>query len=242
MLAVPGKAPPLRVLLVDDHEVVRGGVKALLQATEDVVVSAEAGSVREAIDEADRAHPDVVVMDVRLADGSGIEATREIRARHPNIRVIMLTSFADDEALFASIMAGASGYVLKQVRGGELVRAIRTVGKGESLLDPAVTSAVLERLRRGKHLLKDERLARLSPQEERILSLVADGKTNKEIGDELGLAEKTVKNYVSSILSKLEVARRAEAAAYLARHTTIPGVTRRSPTRTRASSSGAGRR
>ena len=217
------KKPPLRVLLVDDHEVVRGGIRALLQATEDIVVTAEAGSVREAIDEADRARPDVVVMDVRLADGSGIEATREILAAHPNTRVVMLTSFADDEALFASIMAGASGYVLKEVKGGELVRAIRTVGKGESLLDPAVTSSVLDRLRRGKHLMKDERLARLSPQEERILSLVADGRTNREIGDELSLAEKTVKNYVSSILSKLEVARRAEAAAYLARHTTTPG-------------------
>jgi two-component system response regulator DevR len=216
--------PPLRVLLVDDHEVVRDGVKVLLQATDDIIVTAEASSVREAVDEADRARPDVVVMDVRLADGSGIEATREIRARHPKTAVIMLTSFADDEALFASIMAGASGYVLKQVRGGELVRAIRTVGKGESLLDPAVTSAVLDRLRKGKHLLKDEKLARLSPQEERILSLVADGKTNREIGEELHLAEKTVKNYVSSILSKLEVARRAEAAAYLARHTTTPGT------------------
>jgi two-component system, NarL family, response regulator DevR len=218
------KTPPLRVLLVDDHEVVRSGVKALLQATDDIVVTAEASSVREAIDEADRARPDVVVMDVRLIDGSGIEATREIRAKHPKTQVVMLTSFADDEALFASIMAGAAGYVLKQVKGGELVRAIRTVGRGESLLDPAVTSAVLDRLRKGKHLLKDEKLARLSPQEERILSLVADGKTNKEIGDELRLAEKTVKNYVSSILSKLEVARRAEAAAYLARHTTTPGT------------------
>jgi DNA-binding NarL/FixJ family response regulator len=216
--------PPLRILLVDDHEVVRDGVKALLQATDDIIVTAEASSVREAVDEADRTRPDVVVMDVRLADGSGIEATREIRARHPKTAVIMLTSFADDEALFASIMAGASGYVLKQVKGGELVRAIRTVGKGESLLDPAVTSVVLDRLRKGKHLLKDEKLARLSPQEERILSLVADGKTNREIGEDLHLAEKTVKNYVSSILSKLEVARRAEAAAYLARHTTTPGT------------------
>jgi two-component system, NarL family, response regulator DevR len=216
--------PPLRVLLVDDHEVVRDGVRALLQATDDIIVTAEASSVREAVDEADRARPDVVVMDVRLVDGSGIEATREIRAKHPKTAVIMLTSFADDEALFASIMAGASGYVLKQVKGGELVRAIRTVGKGESLLDPAVTKSVLDRLRKGKHLLRDEKLARLSPQEERILSAVADGKTNKEIGDELHLAEKTVKNYVSSILSKLEVARRAEAAAYLARHTTTPGT------------------
>jgi two-component system response regulator DevR len=215
--------PPLRVLLVDDHEVVRSGIAALLKATDDIVIAGEAGSVQEAIDEAERARPDVVVMDVRLADGSGIEATREIRARRPNTQVLMLTSFADDEALFASIMAGASGYVLKQVKGGELVRAIRTVGKGESLLDPVVTKSVLDRLRKGKHLMKDEKLARLSPQEERILQLVADGKTNKEIGDELHLAEKTVKNYVSSILSKLEVARRAEAAAYLARHTATPG-------------------
>jgi len=217
------KAPPLRVMLVDDHEVVRGGVKALLAADEDIVVTAEAASVREAIDEAERARPDVVVMDVRLADGSGIEATREIRARRPKTQVLMLTSFADDEALFASIMAGASGYVLKEVKGGELVRAVRAVGAGQSLLDPAVTSQVLDRLRRGKHLMKDEKLARLSPQEERILQAVAEGKTNKEIGDELSLAEKTVKNYVSSILSKLEVGRRAEAAAYLARHTTTPG-------------------
>ncbi len=218
------KKAPLRVMLVDDHEIVRDGIKAMLDAEDDVVVTAQAGTVREAIDEAHRTRPDVVVMDVRLADGSGIEATREIRADHPDTRVLMLTSFADDEALFASIMAGASGYVLKQVKSGDLLRAIRAVGAGDSLLDPSVTSAVLDRLRRGKHLMKDEKLARLSPQEERILTLVADGRTNKEIGDELNLAEKTVKNYVSSILSKLEVARRAEAAAYLARHTTTPGT------------------
>jgi DNA-binding NarL/FixJ family response regulator len=214
----------LRVMLVDDHEVVRGGLRALLTAQDEIVVCAEAGTVQEAIDEAERSRPDVVVMDVRLVDGSGIEATREIRARRPATRVLMLTSFADDEALFASIMAGASGYVLKQVKGNELVKAIRAVGEGQSLLDPAVTGPVLDRLRKGKHLLRDEKLARLSPQEERILVLVADGKTNKEIGEELHLAEKTVKNYVSSILSKLEVARRAEAAAYLARHTTTPGT------------------
>jgi two-component system response regulator DevR len=218
------KKPPLRVMLVDDHEIVRDGIRAMLDAEDDVVVTAEAGTVREAVDEAGRTKPDVVVMDVRLSDGSGIEATREIRANNPQTRVLMLTSFADDEALFASIMAGASGYVLKQVKSGDLMRAIRAVGAGDSLLDPAVTSAVLDRLRRGKHLMKDEKLARLSPQEERILVLVADGRTNKEIGDELHLAEKTVKNYVSSILSKLEVARRAEAAAYLARHTTTPGT------------------
>jgi two-component system, NarL family, response regulator DevR len=218
------KTPPLRVMLVDDHEIVRDGIRAMLQAEENIVVTAEAGTVREAVDEADRTRPDVIVMDVRLSDGSGIEATREIRAAHPATRVLMLTSFADDEALFASIMAGASGYVLKQVKSGDLLRAIRAVAAGDSLLDPSVTSAVLDRLRKGKHLLRDEKLARLSPQEERILSLVADGRTNREIGEELRLAEKTVKNYVSSILSKLEVARRAEAAAYLARHTTTPGT------------------
>jgi DNA-binding NarL/FixJ family response regulator len=217
------KKPPLRVMLVDDHEIVRDGIRAMLDSQEDVVVTAEAGTVREAVDEAERTRPDVVVMDVRLSDGSGIEATREIRANNPTTRVLMLTSFADDEALFASIMAGASGYVLKQVKSGDLMRAIRAVGAGDSLLDPSVTNAVLERLRKGKHLMRDEKLARLSPQEERILTAVADGKTNREIGDELHLAEKTVKNYVSSILSKLEVARRAEAAAYLARHTTMPG-------------------
>ncbi len=217
------KTPPLRVMLVDDHEIVRDGIRAMLDPEEDVIVTSEAGTVREAIDEAARTKPDVVVMDVRLADGSGIEATREIRATHPDIRVLMLTSFADDEALFASIMAGASGYVLKQVKSGELLRAIRAVGAGDSLLDPSVTTAVLDRLRKGKHLMKDEKLARLSPQEERILEQVADGRTNREIGEDLRLAEKTVKNYVSSILAKLEVARRAEAAAYLARHTTTPG-------------------
>ena len=216
--------PPLRVMLVDDHEVVRDGIRSMLESEDDIIVTTEAGTVQDAIDEADRTKPDVVVMDVRLADGSGIEATREIRAKRPETRVLMLTSFADDEALFSSIMAGASGYVLKQVRSGDLVRAIRAVGAGESLLDPSVTTAVLDRLRKGKHLMKDERLARLTAQEERILTLISEGKTNREVGDELHLAEKTIKNYVSSILSKLEVARRAEAAAYLARHTTTPGT------------------
>jgi two-component system, NarL family, response regulator DevR len=220
----PMSAPPLRVMLVDDHQVVRDGIKLLLNKTDDVVVCAEAGSAREAVAVAARALPDVIVMDVRLQDGSGIQATRDIRAARPQTNVLMLTSFADDEALFASIMAGAAGYVLKQIQGGELVRAIRAVGAGQSLLDPAVTKGVLDRLRKGKHLLMDEKLARLSPQEERILSLVADGRTNGQIATELGLAEKTVKNYVSAILSKLEVARRAEAAAYLARHTTLPGT------------------
>jgi DNA-binding NarL/FixJ family response regulator len=212
----------LRILLVDDHEVVRDGVKSLINANDDLTVVAEAGSVREAVDQALRTRPDVVVMDVRLADGSGIEATREIRAKLEKTQVLMLTSFADDEALFASIMAGAAGYVLKQIRGGELIRAIREVGAGRSLLDPEVTRSVLERLRKGK-TMRDEKLARLSAQEERILVLIAKGQTNGQIGKELKLAEKTVKNYVSTILSKLEVARRAEAAAYLARHTTTPG-------------------
>jgi DNA-binding NarL/FixJ family response regulator len=206
-------------MLVDDHEVVRAGIRALLEAVPGFEVVAEAGTVRDAIQQALLAGPDFVVMDVRLGDGSGIEATREIRARQPEIKVLILTTYADDEALFASIMAGAAGYVLKQVRAGELVRTIRTVAAGENLLDADVTRKVLDRIRRGKHLLKDERLARLSPQEERILELVADGCTNRQIGERLHLAEKTVKNYVSSILAKLEVARRAEAAAYLAGHT-----------------------
>ena len=213
----------IRVMLVDDHEVVRQGLRAMLES-EGMTVIAEAGTVGEAIERASLTKPDVVVMDVRLADGSGIEATREIRDKNPAINVIMLTSFADDEALFASIMAGASGYVLKQVKSNDLVRSIRTVAEGGSLLDPAVTGVVLERLRKGKHLLKDEKLARLSPQEERILGLVADGKTNREIGEAMNLAEKTVKNYVSAILTKLEVTRRAEAAAYIARKTTLPGT------------------
>ncbi|HVS04850.1 MAG TPA: response regulator transcription factor [Candidatus Dormibacteraeota bacterium] len=209
---------PLRIMIVDDHEVVRDGIKALLAEEEGLTIAGEAGGVREAIERAEWARPDVVVMDIRLPDGSGIDATREIRARFPNTHVLMLTTFADDEALFASIMAGASGYVLKQVLGGDLVRAIRAVGAGQNLLDPTVTKGVLDRLRKGKHLLGDERLARLSAREERILGEVAAGKTNRQIGTDLKLAEKTVKNYVSSILAKLEVARRAEAAAYLVRH------------------------
>jgi len=210
---------PLRVMIVDDHEVVRDGIKALLAEEAGITIAGEAGGVREAIEQAEWARPDIVVMDIRLPDGSGIDATREIRARLPNTQVLMLTTYADDEALFASIMVGAAGYVLKQVKGGDLVRAIRAVGAGQNLLDPTVTKGVLDRLRKGKHLLADERLSRLSAQEERILGEVAAGKTNRQIGASLELAEKTVKNYVSSILSKLEVARRAEAAAYLARHT-----------------------
>jgi len=213
----------IRVFLLDDHEVVRRGVRELLEAQDDFEVVGEASTAEEAVSRIPPTRPDVAIVDMRLPDGNGVEVCREVRSRDAGIQCLILTSFADDEALFASIMAGASGYVLKQVHSGDLVRAIRAVGAGESLLDPAVTGPVLDRLRKGKHLMRDEKLARLSPQEERILGLVADGKTNREIGDELHLAEKTVKNYVSSILSKLEVARRAEAAAYLARHTTTPG-------------------
>jgi two-component system response regulator DevR len=207
----------LRVLLVDDHEVVRQGIRALLGAHEDVIVVAEAESVPAAVVAVDQHRPDVVVMDVRLSDGSGIEATREIRARHPETRVLMLTSFADHEALLSSIMAGASGYVLKQIRGNELVSAVRSVAMGQNLIDSALIGWVMERLRASAEPSGDDRLKRLSAQEERILELVAAGRTNREIGAELHLAEKTVRNYVSSILAKLEVARRAEAAAYLAR-------------------------
>ncbi|MBO0707682.1 MAG: response regulator transcription factor [Candidatus Dormibacteraeota bacterium] len=213
----------VRILIVDDHEVVRDGLRAMLSAQSGFHVVGEAASVHQATAAAESLRPDVIIMDVRLTDGSGIDATRDIRAQRPETRVLMLTSYADDEALFASIMAGASGYVLKQIRMGELINAVRAVAAGQSLLDPAVTSAVLERLRRGKHLLRDEKLSRLTPQEERILELVAEGQTNRDIGLALHLAEKTVKNYVSTILSKLEVARRAEAAAYLARHTSTPG-------------------
>lgn len=205
-------------MVVDDHEVVRQGVAALLGQADGIVVCGEAASAAEALEVAEVTRPDVVVMDVRLGGHSGIEATREIRARLPKTQVIMLTSFSDEDALFSSIMAGAAGYVLKQIRGNDLVGAVRSVASGQSLLDPSVTTTVLERLRQGPDLMKDEKLSRLSGQEERILTLVAQGKTNKEIGQELHVSEKTVKNHLSHILQKLGVARRAEAAAYLTRH------------------------
>ena len=207
----------LRVMLVDDHEVVRQGLKALLEAEDDIEVVAEAGSGKGAVDSARIYRPQVVVMDVRMPDGGGVEACRDIRDDDPSIQVIMLTSYSDDEALFNSIMAGASGFVLKQIRGRDLVDAIRTVGAGQSLLDPGVTKRVLERLRKSKFEDKDPKLARLSPQEERILVMVGDGLTNREIAERIHLSDKTVKNYVSAILQKLEVSRRAEAASYIAR-------------------------
>ena len=208
---------PLKVMLVDDHEIVREGLRALLEAEYDIEVIAEADSGSKATDVATAYKPQVVVMDVRMPDGSGIEACRAIRDKDPDIQVIMLTSFSDDEALFNSIMAGAAGFVLKQIRGRDLVDAIRTVGAGQSLLDPGVTKRVLERLRKAKFDDKDPKLARLSPQEERILDMIGEGMTNREIAEKIHLSDKTVKNYVSTILQKLEVARRAEAASYVAR-------------------------
>jgi len=208
----------IRVMLVDDHEVVRDGIRSLLESEEGIAVVSEAGNTREAILRASASRPDVIVMDVNLPDGSGIEATRQIRAEREQTQVIMLTSYADEEALFSAILAGAAGYVLKEIGTSDLVKAIRTVADGKALLDPAMTQKVLDRLRRGRELLKDERLARLTPHEERILSMITEGKTNREIAADLHLAEKTIKNYVSSTLSKLGVARRSEAAAYLVRH------------------------
>lgn len=208
----------LRILIVDDHEVVRVGLRGLLDRQEGFEVIAEGGNVAEAIAMAKEHHPDIVVLDVRLPDGSGVEACREIRSDNPSTRVIMLTSYSDDEALFNSIMAGASGYLLKQTRSRTLIEAIRTVGEGGSLLDPAVTQQVLSRLRSGT--IDEEAqnpLSDLTEQERRILELVAEGRTNKEIAQLVFLAEKTVKHYVSNILSKLQVDNRAAAAALFGR-------------------------
>ncbi len=213
---------PLRLLVVDDHEVVRQGLTALLDRRENFQVVAEAGTVAEAIEQARRFQPDIIVMDVRLPDGSGIEACRDIRAELPETRVVMLTSYPDEEAVLSAIVAGASGYLLKQVRARDLVAALEAVGRGESLLDPAVTEKVLERVRRIATGTYTDELAQLTPQEQKILMLVAEGKTNKEIAKEVFLSDKTVKNYVSSILSKLNLERRAQAAAYVAKHRLTP--------------------
>ncbi len=209
---------PLRLLVVDDHEVVRQGLVALLDRREHFQVVAEAGSVAEAIEMAQRYQPDLIVMDVRLPDGSGIEACRDIRAEHPATRVVMLTSYPDEEAVLSAIVAGASGYLLKQVRARDLVAALEAVGRGESLLDPAVTEKVLDRVRRIATSTYTDEFAQLTAQEQKILLLVAEGKTNKEIASEVYLSDKTVKNYVSSILSKLNLQRRAQAAAFVAKH------------------------
>jgi DNA-binding NarL/FixJ family response regulator len=206
----------IRVFLLDDHELVRRGVRELVSAEDDIVVVGEAATAEEAVQRIPAAKPDVAVLDVRLGDDSsattGVEVCRQIRSAHPEIACVMLTSYADDEALFASIMAGAAGYVLKRIRGSDLVDGIRRVAAGESLLDPAVTARVLERLRSPAV----DPLAGLTPQERRILDLITEGMTNRQIGEEMFLAEKTVKNYVSHLLAKLGMERRAEAAAYAA--------------------------
>ena len=209
---------PLRLLVVDDHEVVRQGLVALLDRRQGFEVVAQAGTVAEALNEARRFEPDVVIMDVRLPDGSGIEACRDIRAERPETRVVMLTSYPDEEAVLSAIIAGASGYLLKQISARDLVTAIEAVGRGDSLLDPAVTERVLQRVRAAATGGASDELAELTAQERKILLLVAEGKTNKEIAAEVFLSDKTVKNYVSSILSKLNLQRRTQAAAFVAKH------------------------
>jgi two-component system, NarL family, response regulator DevR len=207
---------PVRIFLLDDHELVRRGIRDLLWAEDDMTVVGDASTAEEALDRIPQTQPDVAVLDVRLASGSGIEVCREIRSSHPDVACVMLTNFADDEALLASIMAGAAGYVLKQIRGSDLVMAIRRVAAGESLLEPSLKARVLERLRNPQANEPDP-LGALSPQERRILDLIAEGKTNRQIGTAMFLTEKTVKNYVSHLLTKLGMERRAEAAAYAAR-------------------------
>jgi len=209
---------PFRLLVVDDHEVVRQGLVALLDRRPNFQVVAEAGTVEEALAQAHLHQPDIVIMDVRLPDGSGVEACREIRADLPDTRVVMLTSFPDDEAVLSAIVAGAAGYLLKQIRARDLVAGLEAVGRGESLLDPAVTERVLARVRQIASGEIHDELSGLTPQERKILMLVAEGMTNKAIAAEIFLSDKTVKNYVSSILAKLNLERRAQAAAFVARH------------------------
>ncbi|MER7642899.1 response regulator transcription factor [Streptomyces sp. NPDC126522] len=206
----------ISVFLLDDHEVVRRGVHELLSVEDDIEVVGEAGTAADALVRIPATHPDVAILDVRLPDGSGVEVCREIRALDESVKCLMLTSFADDEALFDAIMAGASGYVLKAIRGNELLSAVRDVAAGKSLLDPVATARVLERLRNGGPK-QDDTLDRLTDQERRILDLIGEGLTNRAIGERLHLAEKTIKNYVSSLLSKLGMERRSQAAAFVAR-------------------------
>jgi two-component system response regulator DevR len=205
----------IRIFLLDDHEIVRRGLRELLEAEDDLEVVGEASTGEEALARIPPTRPDVALLDVRLGEGSGIEVCRDVRSAHPEIQCLMLTSYADDEALFDAIMAGAAGYVLKQVRGAELVDGIRRVASGQSLLDPTVTTRVLERLRHAP--AEDERFADLSEQERKILDLLAEGRTNRQIAGELFLAEKTVKNYVSNMLAKMGMQGRTEAAVYAAR-------------------------
>ena len=205
----------MRIMIVDDHEVVRFGLSMLLSRQPDWEVVAEAGSVAEAIDAADEYEPEVIVMDVRLSDGSGIEACRSIVNTHPHTKVVMLTSFAEDELIFNAISAGAVGYVLKQVGNDDLIRAIQTISRGDAMLDPTITGQVLAKIRASN--LSDA-FSKLSDQELNVLTLIAEGKTNKEIAADLYLGEGTVRNYVSNILAKLELSNRAEATAYAMRH------------------------
>ncbi len=205
----------IKIFLLDDHEIVRRGLRELFEGQEDLEVVGEASNAEEAMARVPPTRPDVAVLDVRLPDGSGIEVCRDLRAAMPELKCLMLTSFADDDALFSAVLAGASGYLLKQIRGTELVTAVRHVAEGQSLIDPALTAGVMERLRGNQP--EDERMAKLSPQERRILDLIAEGKTNRQIGAEMFLAEKTVKNYVSNLLQKMGFSRRTEAAVYATR-------------------------
>jgi two-component system, NarL family, response regulator DevR len=207
---------PIRVFLLDDHEVVRRGLKDLLEADGDIVVVGESGLALEAARRIPALRPHVAVLDGRLPDGSGIDVCREVRSAHPEIAALILTSYDDDEALFSAIMAGAAGYVLKQIRGNDLVDAVRRVAAGQSLLDPAVTARVLDRLRAGPE--EDKALAPLTDQERRILELIGEGLTNRQIAERMFLAEKTVKNYVSSLLGKLGMERRTQAAVFAVKH------------------------
>jgi DNA-binding NarL/FixJ family response regulator len=204
-----------RVFLVDDHEVVRRGVRDLLEAEDDLEVVGEAGTGEEAIARVGSARPDVAVVDLRLPDMDGIEVCRELRSRHPELHCLILTSFADDEALIDAVMAGAAGYVLKQIKGNEIVESVRRVAAGQSLLDPQTTQRVLERLRNGTE--EEQQLNQLTPQERRIFDLIGEGCSNRQIAEEMFLAEKTVKNYVSNLLMKMGMSRRTEVAAYAAR-------------------------
>ncbi len=212
---------PIKVFLLDDHEVVREGVRQLLETSDRIVVVGEASTCKEALLRVPAVSPDVCVLDVQLPDGSGVEVCRDIRSNHPNIACLMLTSFSDDEALFQSVLAGAAGYVLKQIRGNDLVGAVERVAAGESLIDPALTGRLLERLR-SPHPTEDPRMASLTRLERTILDLLAEGLTNRQIAERVHLAEKTVKNYISSILSKLGMSRRTEAAVFVVRSTQMP--------------------
>lgn len=207
-----------RILLVDDHEVVRLGLRSLLEHTSQFEVVGEAGNAKEALEQVGRLHPDIVLMDIRLPGTSGIEACEQVVTAYPSTKVVMLTSYAEDEMLFSAIRAGASGYILKQIGGEDLLRALEAVGRGEALLDPAVTQRVFQEVRRAVKEEEASAFVNLSQQERHVLVLVSEGRTNREIAKALFLGEGTVRNYVSSILSKLGVSNRAEAAAYAVEH------------------------